>query len=70
MFFFFKFAFYVSKENGGVPSYFSCYRATSGSAFWQIRLAMPRANNREIPFVGVARGVNYDKSLPISANCL
>ena len=31
---------------------------------------MPRANNREIPFVGVAREVNYDKSLPMSANCL
>ena len=61
MFLFCKFAFNISKENGGVPSYLSCYRATSERvryAFWQIKLAMPCANNREIPFVGVARGVN------------
>ena len=33
-------------------------------------MAMPRANTREIPFVGVAREHNYDESLTMSANCL
>ena len=27
-----------------------------------------RGNNREIPFVGVASVVNYDETLPMSAN--
>ena len=31
---------------------------------------MSRGNNREIPFVGVARGVSYDDFLPLSPNCV
>ena len=33
-----------------------------------MKLATSRGNNREIPFVGVASVVNYDETLPMSAN--
>ena len=59
MFLLCKFAFGIPKNNGGVPSYFSCYRAASDRArFLQIKLVMSRGNNRVIPFVGVACVVN------------
>ena len=37
-------------------------------SFSQIKLALYRGNNREIPFVGVASVVHYEQSLPMSAN--
>ena len=66
MFLLCKIAFNICKINGGVPSYFSCHRATSDRvrfyAFWQAKLSMSRGNNREIPFVRVARGVTFTTS--------
>ena len=39
-------------------------------SFWQIKLALYRGNNREIPFVRVASVVHYEQSVPMSANHL
>ena len=46
-----KFAFDITKENGGVPSYFSCYRATSD----RVRFMLFRKYNWQCPVATIVK---------------
>ena len=46
-----KFAFDITKENGGVPSYFSCYRAASD----RVRFMLFRKYNWQCPVATILK---------------